>query len=69
MELIDRANAVVSQWGSISEEWRELDLEYVLAQAWPLDRRYLLDRLLGDIRLMSEFCDELRCEVFLDEET
>jgi hypothetical protein len=69
MELIDTANDVLRQWASISEEWCELDLEHALIQTWPLDRRYLLDHLLGDIRLMSELCDELRYEVFLSEET
>jgi hypothetical protein len=66
-ELIDRANDVISQWVSISEKWHALELEYVLAQAWPLNQRFLLDRLLDDTRLMSEFCDELRHEVFVAE--
>jgi hypothetical protein len=64
MELINTANNVLRQWRSVSEEWHELDLEYVLAQAWPLDRRYLLDRLLDDMHLMGKFSDELEDEVY-----
>jgi hypothetical protein len=46
-------------WGLIYDLWNEFDLEHVLAEIWPVERRWQLDLLAARIERMEEAVTEM----------
>jgi hypothetical protein len=47
------------QWGLVTQLWDELDVEHILAEHIPLERRWQLDRLVERIRRLDEILKEI----------
>jgi hypothetical protein len=52
-------------WDLIYDLWNELDLEHVLAEIWPVERRWQLDLLAARIERMDEAVTEMALDRLL----
>ena len=64
-KINDQCDLICRQWDLIRDLWHQIDVDYVLAQEWPLEYRYVLDLLIDRMLVMDRLSEAVDLELLL----